>query len=163
MRKIIAETTEPSLSTTAESAEKTGDWLDLKKIAEVEVSSENPEYPIENVFQADAPAGWRASKKGQQTIRLFFDQPFDVKRIRLCFVEPDLERTHEFALSWAPSKPGPYHLIVRQQWNFNPQNSTEEIEDYQVNLHGVRALELVIRPDVGRGQALASLTRWAVA
>ena len=163
MRKIIAEPVEPSLVKTDESAGKGGDWLDLRKIAEVEVSSEHPEHPIENAFQADAPTGWRAAKKGQQTIRLFFDQPFDLKRIRLCFMEPDLERTHEFALSWAPSKPGPYHLIVRQQWNFNPQNSTEEVEDYQVNLHAVRALELVIRPDVGRGQALASLTRWAVA
>jgi hypothetical protein len=51
---------------------------------------------------------------------------------------------------------------VQQQWNFNPQNATTEVEDYRVELHGVRALELVIRPDLSRGQGLASLARWAV-
>jgi len=78
-------------------------------------------------------------------------------------VELDQERTHEFTLSWAPQRPGPYHLIVRQQWNFNPQNATTEVEDLRVDLRSVRALELVIRPDVGRGQALASIGHWAVA
>ena len=74
----------------------------------------------------------------------------------------EMERTQDFTLSWAPDRPGPYHLIVRQQWNFNPQNAATEVEDFRVDLREVRALELVIRPDLVRGQALASISRSAV-
>ena len=34
--------------------------------------------------------------------------------------------------------------VVRQQWSFSPQGSTEEIEDYPVNLSGITTLELRI-------------------
>jgi hypothetical protein len=142
--------------------EVTGEWLDLESIAEAEVTSEDPAHPIELAFRPDAQSEWRAASQGQQTIRLYFDQPVAIRRIHLEFVEPGMERTQEFTLSWAPDRAGPYHLIVRQQWNFNPQNATTEVEDYRVDLHGVRALELVIRPDLSRGQGLASLARWAV-
>jgi hypothetical protein len=46
---------------------------------------------------------------------------------------------------------------VRQQWNFSPPNTTREIEEYNVQLSDVTALELVIVPDIGRGTARASL------
>ena len=41
-----------------------------------------------------------------------------------------------------------FREIVRQQWNFSPQGSTSEIEDYGVGLPGVSALELTITPDL---------------
>ena len=47
--------------------------------------------------------------------------------------------------------------IVRQQWTFSPTGSTQEIEDYAVELESVTKLELVIDPDRGRGQSLATL------
>jgi hypothetical protein len=156
MRKTVGESAGPT------PPEATEGWLDLEKIAQAEVTSEDPAHPIELAFRPDAQSEWRAASKGQQTIRLFFDEPVAIRRIRLEFVEPTMERTQEFALSWAPDRPGPYHLIVRQQWNFNPENATTEIEDFHVDLREVRALELVIRPDLGRGRALASLARWAV-
>ncbi len=37
--------------------------------------------------------------------------------------------------------------VVRQQWSFSPQGSTEEIEDYTVNLSGITTLEVRIDPD----------------
>jgi hypothetical protein len=36
---------------------------------------------------------------------------------------------------------------VRQQWSFSPHGSTEEIEDYTVNLSGITTLEVRIDPD----------------
>jgi hypothetical protein len=33
-------------------------------------------------------------------------------------------------LSWADSQTAPFKEVVRQQWNFNPRTSPEEIEDY---------------------------------
>src|ERR1039458_7043866 len=45
-------------------------WMDLGRIATVEVTSEDPDFPIESAFSADGGPGWRASQKGEQQIRL---------------------------------------------------------------------------------------------
>jgi len=37
--------------------------------------------------------------------------------------------------------------VVRQQWSFSPHGSTEEIEEYAVNLSGITTLELRVDPD----------------
>jgi hypothetical protein len=107
--------------------EATAEWLDLEAIAEAEVTSEDPAHPIELAFRPDAQSEWRAVSQGEQTIRLYFDEPVAIRRVHLEFVEPKMERTQEFTLSWAPDRAGPYHLIVRQQWNFNPQNATAQV------------------------------------
>jgi hypothetical protein len=44
-----------------------------------------------------------------------------------------------------------------QQWNFSPPESIREVEQYQVELHDVKVLELVIKPDISGGVARASL------
>ena len=52
---------------------------------------------------------------------------------------------------------------MRQQWNFSPQGTTREVEDYNVGLSDVTALELEIVPDQGRGEAHASLEQLRLA
>ena len=42
-----------------------GGWLDLAQIATVEVTSEDPRFPIESVFTNGGP-GWRAAQTGDQ-------------------------------------------------------------------------------------------------
>jgi hypothetical protein len=138
-------------------------WLDLEPIATVEVRSEDPNFPIESVFGGGNGRGWRALERGEQQIRLIFDQPMSIRRIRLRFVEAALERTHEFSIRWSSTGGGPSKEIVRQRWNFSLAGSTSEVEDYQVSLGGVAALELVIRPDLERGDALATLAEWRIA
>ena len=137
-------------------------WLDLEQIATVEVTSEDPSFPIESVFSISG-SGWRASQKGEQQIRILFDRPLSVHRIRLQFLEPELERTQEFALRWSSPGGGPTKEIVRQQWNFSPAGSTSEVEDYDVDLDAVSELELTIKPDLNRGEAPATLATWRVA
>jgi hypothetical protein len=56
-------------------------WLDLEQIAQVEVTSEDPHYPVESAFRAGASSGWRAGGGGEQAIRLVFDSPQRVHRI----------------------------------------------------------------------------------
>jgi hypothetical protein len=51
------------------------DWLDLDRIAVVEVTSEQKDYPVEAAPIAGEIRGWRAADSGAQTIRLVFDQP----------------------------------------------------------------------------------------
>jgi hypothetical protein len=46
---------------------------------------------------------------------------------------------------------------VRQQWNFNPAETTREIEEYRVDLPDVTVLELIIAPNISGGATRASL------
>jgi hypothetical protein len=157
MRKHIINATEPNPTGTSQ------EWLNLEEIARVEVSSEDSQYPIESAFKHGEGPGWRAGRPGRQTIRLLFDEPKDLRRISLRFSEPQVERTQQFTLRWADSQTGPLRDIVRQQWNFNPRNSTMEVEDYKVDLRHVLALELTIDPDLGKNQAFAALADWCLA
>ena len=138
-------------------------WLDLGHIATVEVSSEDPSFPVESVFNPNERRGWRAYKGGEQQIRIIFDEPVKLHRIHLHFVERDFERTQEFTVRWSSVEGGPTKEIVRQQWNFSPTGSTSEFEDYEVSLEGVSVLELAIKPDLTRVEASATLAAWRVA
>jgi len=138
------------------------DWLHLEDIAVIELTSEDAAHPIEAALCA-APSGWRAEEAGAQTIRLVFDQPQRLSRIRLHFAEPDVARTQEFVLRWSPDGGRSLQDIVRQQWNFSPPATTEEVEDYRVELAGVTVLELNIIPDISGGDARATLRQMALA
>lgn len=131
-------------------------WLNLEDVAQVEVTSEEPEHPIEAALVPGRESGWRAALSGQQVIRLIFDKPQRIERIWLRFVESEVERTQEFVLRWSSGSQS-FQEIVRQQWNFSPNSSVQEIEDFNVSLSGVALLELSIAPDKSRGDARASL------
>src|ERR1700722_17236406 len=132
-------------------------WLDLDRAAVVEVTSEERDYPVESALVAGCARGWRAAESGTQTIRLVFDESQRLTRIELVFEETETERTQEFTLRWSGDHGGSFQEIVRQQWNFSPPNSVREVEEFQVDLSGVTALELVIMPDISGGAARASL------
>lgn len=132
-------------------------WLDLEEIALVEVTSEDSSHPVEGALLLSSKSGWRAAHTGEQTLRLVFDAPLSISRIRLAFVETERERTQEFVLRWSPDGGRSFREIVRQQWNFSPPDTTRELEDYRIELVGVTMLELSIVPDKSGGQARASL------
>ena len=138
-------------------------WIDLSHLAEVEITSEDAAHPIESALLPDRGPGWRAAGPGEQTIRLLFAHPQQLERIWLQFVEPVTERTQEFVLRWSPDDGQSFRQIVRQQWNFNPQGATCETEDYRVDLSGVTVFELIIIPDISRGDARASLSQFRLA
>jgi hypothetical protein len=135
-------------------------WLNLQELAEVEVTSEADGYPAESAFNFGVGPGWRAASPGKQRVRLVFDQPQSIKQIRLQFNEPEVARTQEFSMQWSGGAGDPLKEVVRQQWNFSPHGSEIEAEDYQVDLKAVSILELTIDPDLGAGEAVATLTDW---
>jgi len=139
------------------------DWLDVDKSASVEVSSEDENHPIEFALLGDEMSGWRAAEPGSQTIRLIFDSPQRLRRIFLAFEDSEVLRTQEFVLRWSPHVGQPFREIVRQQWNFSSPGGVREIEDYAVDLFDVGVLELIIVPDKGDGEALASLVKMRLA
>jgi hypothetical protein len=132
-------------------------WMNVDRIASVEVSSEQSDYPIESALLLEGKRGWRAANPGMQTIRLIFDEPQKLKRILLVFEDTENSRTQEFVLRWSPDIQYSSREIVRQQWNFSPPDPVRETEDYAVELSDVKVLELVIVPDKSGGEVRASL------
>jgi hypothetical protein len=131
--------------------------LDLERAAVVEVTSEDQGYPVESALLSGEKPGWRAANAGPQTIRLIFDEPQKLKRISLVFEEKEVKRTQEFVVRCSLDGGRSSREIVRQQWNFSPPGSVREVEEYQVDLSGVTALELMIVPDISGGTDRASL------
>jgi hypothetical protein len=138
-------------------------WLDVHRLAQVELTSEDAAYPIEAALIPSAGSGWRAAQAGEQTIRLLFDEFRRVRRIQLAFQEDQQARTQEFVLRWSPNGGQSYREIVRQQYNFSPPGVTHEFEDYAVDLAGVATLELRIVPDISGGEVRASLAQLRIA
>ena len=133
------------------------EWLDLERIAQVEVSSEDGANPIESALIPNADGEWCAAEAGEQTIRLIFDTPQSIHRIHVVIDERERSRTQEFVLRWSESISGPLREICRQQWNFSPPETKREVEEYQVELSNVTVLELIVVPNMSGGTARASL------
>jgi hypothetical protein len=132
-------------------------WLDLERLARVEITSEETGHPIESALTTGGGPGWLAAEAGKQTIRLLFDEPQALGHIRLVFEEGRQARTHEFVLRWSRDGGKSYREILRQQYTFSPPGAIREVEDYTVSLDGVDALELTVVPDMSGGDARASL------
>ena len=132
-------------------------WLNLERLAQVEVTSEDPALSIESALIPDSGPGWRAAQPGKQTVRLLFDEPQKIRRVHLFFQENDQERTQEFVLRWSPDGGQSYRDVVRQQYHFSPPGTTDEREEYNVDLDRVTALELTIVPDISGAFACASI------
>jgi hypothetical protein len=137
-------------------------WLDLEALARVEVTSEDAAHPIESALSTVGATGWRAESPGEQTVRLLFEAPQRLRRIRLLFREEKEARTQEFVLRWSPTTESSWRDVVRQQYHFSPSGAIEEIEEYQVELEDVAALELTIIANLSGG-SYASLAQLRLA
>ena len=157
MRKT---TIKPDSVNTFQNAQE--EWLDLERFASVEVTSEDPNFPIESALAGRESPGWRAAERGKQVIRLVLDNPRELHRIRLEFSDTENARTQEFTLRWSGAG-GPMTEIVRQQWSFSPQGSTSEVEDYSAQLENLTILELTLKPDLTPDYAVATFSRCRVA
>jgi hypothetical protein len=156
MRKTVIDSSDTTVC-------RSEQWIELDQLATVEITSEDPNFPIESALVLGRGPGWRAARKGEQLVRIIFDRTRPLRRIKLEFSETEIERTQEFSLRWSAKPGGPFCEIVRQQWTFSPRGATSEVEDYQVNLDSVSTLELAIRPDLTPANAVASLDAWRVA
>jgi hypothetical protein len=136
------------------------EWLNLEGV-EVELTSEDPDQPIEGALLPGRSPGWRAAAAGPQRIRLAWPTPVRLRRIRLVFEELSQPRTQEFVLR-------AYTLlgerdIVRQQFTFSPPGTVVEYEEYAASLEGVTRLELTIIPAIDGREAVAALKEWRAA
>jgi hypothetical protein len=155
MRKTI-------IDSAAHESSPVNEGMDLERLGQVEVTSEDAECPIESALVGGRGAGWRASEPGAQTLRVVFDHPLRVRRILLRFNEDQTARTQEFVLRWLPAGDRAFREIVRQQYTFSPPATNVETEDYRVELERAAAIELQIIPDISGGSARASLAQMSL-
>ena len=133
------------------------EWLPVQDVAQIELTSEDHAHPIDAALIGDRAGGWRASRSGEQLIRLVFDNPQAIRLIHLVFEDSDQERVQEFTLRWSSDRGRTYATIVRQQFSFSPSGATREVEDFAVELIGATDVELHINPDISRRPVVASL------
>jgi hypothetical protein len=131
-------------------------WIDLSVHAKAEISSENPNHPLEHALGFGSNGGWRAASPGKQKIKFIFDSPQQIKRVLLKFIEQEVSRSQEFAL-YVTTLSQPRREILRQQWSFSPDGSTTELESYTVDLQGVMMIDLEIDPGRHDTRVFASL------
>jgi hypothetical protein len=131
-------------------------WFGIDAIAGIGVTSEAKEAPVESVFDPNSETGWRAGNAGLQVVQITLSEPKTIRRIQLEFRESQFERTQEFTLH-ATAAGGERTEVIRQQWTFSPKGSTQEVEDYRLNLNDISIVELTINPDLKHGRAHASL------
>jgi hypothetical protein len=136
------------------------DWLSLAENVVVELTSEDPEWPIERALLVDRTGGWRAAEPGPQSVTLVWPSPISLRRIRLVFEELSHGRTQEFAIR-ASTRDGDRE-VVRQQFTFSPPGTTVECEEYATTLEDVMRLELRIVPAIDH-PAIATLKEWRMA
>jgi len=136
------------------------DWRNLEEDVEVELTSEDPDWPIERALLGHGTGGWRAGAPGPQTISLVWPAPISVRRIRLVFEEHAHARTQEFVVRAATSKG--QREIVRQQFTFSPPGTTLQREEYATSLDEVSRLDLVIVPAIDGSNAVATLREWRI-
>src|SRR5690349_9022294 len=127
MRKeIVAPMSEPSDA--SESA-----WIDLAAHGRVRLTSEDSRHPIEGALHLSQQE-WRAASPGRQTLWVDFDVPQTVREIHLGF-EIAEQRTQEFVLLASSDGGRSYREIVRQQFNFSRETTTQD-EHYFPHLSG---------------------------
>ena len=153
MRKKLINESETNMS------KPESDYLDIEQLAQVEISSECSDYPIEFALLAGSNVGWKAADAGNQVIRLIFDEPQTIKHIELLFDEPEVARTQEIVLLWRMDKASIFREILRQQFHFSPPLTTRQSENYAVDLNQLKVLELRIIPDMSGVQSFAQLTK----
>jgi hypothetical protein len=138
-------------------------WLDVRALARIRASSEDPKYPIGRAFAHSASAGWRAADPGAQVIEVTFHKPRDLVRINVLFEDDCEERTQQFTIWWSARRGEAHGEVVRQQFNFSPAGATREAESYVVALKGIETLQIRITPDISGRSVRASLRRCRLA
>jgi hypothetical protein len=142
------------------------DEIPVAKVATVQVSSEQGDHPIDNVFdKSRGPGGsrWIANEPGEQTVTLVFDSAQTIRKIAVEVEEVAVSRTQELSVSVSSDGGRTYRQLVRQEFNFSPPGTSFEREVWSVAADAVTHLRLEIKPDKGGRIGRATLTALSLA
>jgi hypothetical protein len=138
---------------------------DIASIATVLVTSEDPDHPIDHVFDGQRGPGasrWIAAQPGEQTLILAFDAPQMIRKVLVEIEEPNISRTQEMDVSVSNDGGQTYRELVRQEYTFSPPSTSLEREEWSINADGVSHLRLRIKPEKGGKAYRATLSMLAL-
>jgi len=131
-------------------------WLDLDVVADVAIVAGGRRV-------ARVPGMWSADSPGEQMIEIRFHQRTPVRRLRVVSSEVKESRTQEMTI-WASLRGGERHReVLRQQFNFSPNGTTEEVEEYALELEDVSTIQLRIVPSIDGRPVVAHVSELRVA
>jgi len=139
--------------------------IDVSSLATVYVTSEDPSHPIDLAFDGHRGPGathWLAGQPGPQKIIVAFDSPQTIQKVILETEEREVSRTQEMDLSISRDGGETYRELRRQEFNFSPDSTTWEREDWMIAERGVTHVRLSIKPDKGGKEFRATLTTFAL-
>ena len=134
--------------------------IDLRAIATVGYSSEDPDHPIEGLL--DGSSGINASRwvsarpDTTERIVIAFDSPQSISRIIYEVVETQRERTQEVRIDVSDDGET-YRQVLVQEYSFSPGGASFEREDLRFDLKHVSHLRLTIVPNK-HGSGVATLS-----
>jgi hypothetical protein len=135
--------------------------LDLRACAEVRISSEHPDHPVDNLFDGSAGEGasrWVAARRDKAgMVLLVFDEPVDLSHCAFEAEERELVRTQQVIAEYLVASGDTYRQCFIQEFNFSPDGATYQRELIELNLRAVRRLRLTVLADKS-GRGLPSLT-----
>jgi hypothetical protein len=135
-------------------------------MATVVATSEAEGHPVSHIFDEHrGPGGtqWIAGEPGEQNLIIAFLRPVTIRRIMVEIEEREAHRTQELQLSVSSDGGKTYQELQRQEFNFSPDGTTWECEDWTFAEFNVTHVRLLIRPDKGRKQFFAKLTSLVLA
>lgn len=142
-----------------------GTALDLAAEAEVLITSESDDRPIDHVVDGTTGPGstqWVAGSPGPQTLVFRFDRPHHIVGITFEVEEREVARTQEVTLEAASAPQDErFREIVRQEYTFAPQGTTFEREELRFDLPDTVAVRMTIKPDKGKTDVRAKLNHIA--
>jgi hypothetical protein len=72
--------------------------------------------------------------------------------------ETKVSRTQDLQLAVSVDEGKTYRELLRQEFNFSPESSTFEREEWTINIKGVTHLRFQIKPDKGGRSGRASIS-----
>src|SRR4051794_89068 len=137
------------------------DEIDIAGRASVAYSSEDPAYPVENLFDGHSGPGatrWMSARPDTiEHIVVEFDQPQTISRLVYEVEEATRERTQEIRVEVSEDGGRTYRQILVQEYTFSPRGAMYQREDQRFDLHGITHLRLTIVPNKN-GSGTATLT-----
>jgi hypothetical protein len=138
--------------------------IDCTTSATVAITSENPNHPVEVIFDGvRGPGGktWMSARPNvTEQIIVEFDEPHSLKRIEYEVEEHDLERTQKILLEASQDRGTTYRQLLVQDFTFSPGGATFQREQIQVDVPGATHVRITVVPNLaGSGHASLSSLR----
>jgi hypothetical protein len=137
------------------------DEIDIARCATIEFSSEQPNHPVEHLFDGRSGPGatrWIGGCVDEtEEIVIEFDRPQPLSRLVYEVEDKECQRTQEVRVEVSEDGGRSWRQILTQEFNFSPRGATFQRQDQRFERRPASHLRLLIVPNKN-GSGAATLT-----